>query len=269
MNEEYLINEANQNESKMSSKINTKDNRHVVVATYYTESVFEIPDGLDLEDVTIVKYWGVRYNELVIVYVNGEEKRFSPKLDACDDDLKHPKELEIEPVEDVGYEYEEEDEEEDDENRCDCCANLWNEDAPSDEICHCGHQNHLLRDCRYVDCAKLEKEIEEDEEDDDEECCDGKHCSSTKNLKKGLTLNWNRFGKNEELLIENNFCEECYELDTKNDCSMCSRCLPYTELKYRCGGIFGGVDSNIRNRFYCDSCIKSVENITSYGMEGN
>jgi hypothetical protein len=52
--------------------------------------------------------------------------------------------------------------EEDIENRCDCCANLWNEDAPSDEICHCEHQNHLLRDCRYKDCAKLEKEIEED-----------------------------------------------------------------------------------------------------------
>jgi hypothetical protein len=96
----------------MSSKINTKDNRHVVVATYYTESVFEIPDGLDLEDTTIVKYWGVRYNELFIVYVNGEEKTFSPKLDARDDDLKQPKELEIEPVEDVGYEYEEDDDDE-------------------------------------------------------------------------------------------------------------------------------------------------------------
>ena len=46
------------------------------------------------------------------------------------------------------------------ENSCDCCANSWNEDAPRNEICHCWHQNHLLRDCRYVDCAKLEEEIE-------------------------------------------------------------------------------------------------------------
>ena len=91
----------------MSSTKNTKDNRQVVRAVYSTESIFEIPDGLDLEDKSVVKDWGVKWNLLYITYVNGEVVSFEPKEDATQCDMKHPDETEIIPAEDIMYEYEE------------------------------------------------------------------------------------------------------------------------------------------------------------------
>jgi hypothetical protein len=97
----------------MSSTKNTKDNRQVVKATFYPpESVFEIPDGIDLEDETIVKWWEVKYNMLCICYVNGKLIQISPVWDGMDGDIKHPMDCEIISANDAGYEY---DEDEDDE----------------------------------------------------------------------------------------------------------------------------------------------------------
>ena len=42
-------------ENANSSTKNTKDNRKVVAAKYYCEGVFKIPDGIDLEDRSVVK----------------------------------------------------------------------------------------------------------------------------------------------------------------------------------------------------------------------
>lgn len=98
--------------TKMSSTKNTKDNRQVVKATFHPpESVFKIPDGLDLEDKTIVKWWGVKYNMLSICYVNGEVIKISPVWDATEDDFKCPMECEIISANDIGYEYEEDEDE--------------------------------------------------------------------------------------------------------------------------------------------------------------
>jgi len=59
----------------MNSTKNTKGNRKVVVATFSVpEAVFLIPDGLDLEDKSIVKTWFVRWNTLHIEYVTGVEE---------------------------------------------------------------------------------------------------------------------------------------------------------------------------------------------------
>jgi hypothetical protein len=104
----------------MSSTKNTKANRQVVRAEYKApESVFEIPDGLDLEDKSVVESWGVKYNTLKIKYVNGEEVTFAPKWDAAHDDLERPSECEIILAEDVGYKYfwdtDEDDEDEEEE----------------------------------------------------------------------------------------------------------------------------------------------------------
>jgi len=38
----------------MSTTQNVKGNRKIVIVSYTTESVFKIPDGLDLEDETVV-----------------------------------------------------------------------------------------------------------------------------------------------------------------------------------------------------------------------
>jgi hypothetical protein len=102
----------------MSSTKNTKVNRQVVRATFdVPESVFKIPDGLDLEDKTIVEYWYVRYNALILKYVNGEKISIDPTwINAeVDMDLKETETCEIVKAEEVGYEYsEDEDDDEDD-----------------------------------------------------------------------------------------------------------------------------------------------------------
>jgi len=57
----------------MSITQNVKGNRKIVVASYTTEAVFKIPDGLDLEDKTVVQDWRTKYGKLYITYVNSEE----------------------------------------------------------------------------------------------------------------------------------------------------------------------------------------------------
>ena len=58
----------------MSSTINTQDCRKVVrVAWDAPESLFEIPDGLDLEDESVVEEWWVKWNTLHIKYVGKKE----------------------------------------------------------------------------------------------------------------------------------------------------------------------------------------------------
>jgi len=94
---------------------NRKGNRLVVRAEYSgPEFYFKIPDGLDLEDKTVVKWWGVFYGELSIHYVDGREEQICP-FEEFEGDTKRPHEAEIELVEDCGAcenPYEEEDEEE-------------------------------------------------------------------------------------------------------------------------------------------------------------
>ena len=52
---------------------NTKGNRKVVRATYNIEKVFKIPNNLDLEDESVVEYWGVKWGTLYIKYVGQED----------------------------------------------------------------------------------------------------------------------------------------------------------------------------------------------------
>jgi len=100
--------------SSTSNTINIKGNRKVVCATYYAPmSIFKIPDGLDLEDKSVVKCWYVRYNTLYICYVDGREEQIEPHLDAMDStDYKYPEETEIMEDEDCGVEYSEDEEDE-------------------------------------------------------------------------------------------------------------------------------------------------------------
>lgn len=74
-----------------------EEKRQVLVATYYApRSIFAIPIGLDLKDETIVKGWGVKWNKLIIEFVDGTDLKISPTFDASDnDDLKYPQDTEI------------------------------------------------------------------------------------------------------------------------------------------------------------------------------
>lgn len=99
---------------KMSSTINTKDNRKIVYVEYSAPaSSFKIPDGLDLEDRKVVDQWWVRWNTLYIEYVDKEKEveQIQP-VDDYEDDRKRPVNAEIVDADDMGIEYSEDEEEE-------------------------------------------------------------------------------------------------------------------------------------------------------------
>ena len=61
---------------------NTKDNRLCVVVEYYPPvAVFKIPDGLDLEDESIVKNWFVKWGRLTIEFTDGREEEIEWEYD--------------------------------------------------------------------------------------------------------------------------------------------------------------------------------------------
>ncbi len=61
------------------------------------ESVFAIPIGLDLEDKTMVKDWGLKWDTLYIDFVDGTELKIKPTHSAQDtlEFLKYPQDTEI------------------------------------------------------------------------------------------------------------------------------------------------------------------------------
>ena len=100
---------AKPNQTNMSSTKNTKQNRKVVRAEYERpQSIFEIPDDLDLEDKSIVESWSVKWNTLRIKYVGVEGVvEIEPSRDACESegDFKYPSFAAIDDAENVCYEY--------------------------------------------------------------------------------------------------------------------------------------------------------------------
>ena len=93
------------------STANVKGNRKVVVTTYPTpEAVFKIPDGLDLEDKSVVTGWGTKYDTLYIYYVDGREEKIEWEFDAGEFAAENFKrgDMAIEDADDYDVEYEEE-----------------------------------------------------------------------------------------------------------------------------------------------------------------
>jgi len=94
----------------MSTTQNVKGNRKIVVALCDFKQYFKIPDGLDLEDQTVVSSWSVSWGKLHIHYVNGEEKEidweYEPEID-----FKYAFEEEIMDADEHDIEYEEDKEE--------------------------------------------------------------------------------------------------------------------------------------------------------------
>ncbi len=80
-----------------------KSDRKVVVATYTTEALFIIPDGLDLEDKTQVEKWYVRWNTLHITKTNGDTMEIELH-EEYEDDRKRPQDVKIASAEEYGIE---------------------------------------------------------------------------------------------------------------------------------------------------------------------
>ena len=92
----------------MSSTKNVKGNRQVVVSVNSTQTIFKLPDGLDLEDETVVAQWRVKWGILYIKYVNGEEQEIEFEYED-DEGCRNP-EVEIVDVAEHEVEYEEDNE---------------------------------------------------------------------------------------------------------------------------------------------------------------
>jgi len=100
---------------------NCDGDRKIVVSHLHSSNLFKIPDGLDLEDKTKVDEWYVRYDELFIVYKNGQEQTIGVSQEQ-EANEKEPKAT-IEDADSWCFEYdsfpsvpEDDDEEDDDED---------------------------------------------------------------------------------------------------------------------------------------------------------
>ena len=153
---------AKPNQTNMSSTKNTKQNRKVVRAEYERpQSIFEIPDDLDLEDKSIVESWGVKWNTLRIKYVGVEGVvEIEPTRDACESegDFKYPSFAAIDDAENVCYEYEDDEDEDEDEEGSKCGE------------CGVSTQGRKIRSLwNNTLCEKCGEESDDEEDEDEDE----------------------------------------------------------------------------------------------------
>lgn len=64
----------------------------VVIVRYTVSDAFKIPVGIDLEDKSVVKSWGVKWNKLYITFVDDTEKIIESKGWINNADYKYPDE---------------------------------------------------------------------------------------------------------------------------------------------------------------------------------
>lgn len=151
----------------MSDTKNVKGNRQVVRAAYEGESYFKIPDGLDLEDSTIVEYWLVKWNVLSIKYVGKEQLDEIQAYDEWGLDLKNPYYEEIKSAGDADIDpYEDEDKEDEDKEICNECETdicLEDEDFRTQ-----AEFDYLVPDGHY--CEECSAKMDAEHEDEEERC---------------------------------------------------------------------------------------------------
>lgn len=87
-----------------SDTINKKGHRMCVRATYNSYSIFKIPDGVDLEDKSVVEEWYVKWDILHIKYASGKVAEIEPTWGEDEDDHKNPNETELLAAEEEGFE---------------------------------------------------------------------------------------------------------------------------------------------------------------------
>lgn len=104
--------EEEEEKKEESETKNIKGNRKVVVVNYCCQGFFKIPDGLDLDDETVVESWGVKWNTLYISYVDGREEKIDSVYD-LEYDCKYPDNCEIVDADEWNIDYSEDEEEED------------------------------------------------------------------------------------------------------------------------------------------------------------
>jgi hypothetical protein len=81
-----------------------------VIATFTCQEAFRIPKGVDLEDTTVVKSWGVKRDTLYIDFVDGRELQIYGEDWVSNFSFKWPDDERIVDAADYGIEDEEEEE---------------------------------------------------------------------------------------------------------------------------------------------------------------
>jgi seryl-tRNA synthetase len=114
---------------------NVKGNRKAVITTYTLQGIHMIPDGIDLEDKSVVESWGVKWGSLRIKYVGKEEVEvIDAWVDAEDShDFKWGN-TEIIDADDVDLEYSEDEEtDEETDEKTDEVKPFWEKPIERDE----------------------------------------------------------------------------------------------------------------------------------------
>ena len=66
------------------------ENSKVVIVYYSVMEAFRVPDNIDLENTGQVKFWGVKYNRLHILLVDGQEIIIEAEGWVQQEDFKEP-----------------------------------------------------------------------------------------------------------------------------------------------------------------------------------
>jgi hypothetical protein len=190
----------------MSSTLNVKGSRKILKATYYTPEVyFKLPDGLDLEDETIVESYGVKWNILYINYVDGRTDEIETEY-FPEDDYKDPDNIEIVDADKTWITYDEDDEEE-----------------------NINVVTKLIEDFGFAP----KQEIIDDEKDDDDDDDEKQYCCVCNQEVDEDELNWCQ-----DCRDKNEYkCDSCedvkqYYNETYDKCSVCRECYYESEGKY-------------------------------------
>jgi hypothetical protein len=67
-----------------------KKKKQRLIVSYHVEDCFRIPEGLDLNDTTVVSSWGVKWSTLYITYQSGKEEEIQSEGWAGEFDFKRP-----------------------------------------------------------------------------------------------------------------------------------------------------------------------------------
>lgn len=88
----------------------TDTDRYVLVAQYFVNEYFKLPRGLDLNDKTKVSEYGVKWDTLYVLMVDGTELKIQCEGWKDGFDYKRPNETEQRTISECGFDDSDEDE---------------------------------------------------------------------------------------------------------------------------------------------------------------
>jgi hypothetical protein len=92
--------------------MSSTSNRNVVIATYAPpKATFILPEGIDLEDKTMIKSYSIKNNVLRIETYDGTYLAITPYQEIEDPDYMYPEEIDFSTVEDEEIDIEDYDDE--------------------------------------------------------------------------------------------------------------------------------------------------------------